>query len=77
MGMRSNQASHKQRRNQMNSTTYFAKIGKQVWRCDIDLDNGKVIDCVEVDRYPYKGKPEQYDSVDIFMEDCERQEANW
>ena len=62
----------------MNSTTtYFARVGKQIFRCDVDLDNGKVIDCWAVDRYPYKGKIAVYDSVDIFMEDCERQESNW
>ena len=61
----------------MNSTTYFGKIGKQIFRCDVDLDNGKVIDCIKVDRYPYKGSVDEYDSEDIFMESCERQESNW
>jgi hypothetical protein len=61
----------------MNCTTYFGKIGGKIFRCDISLVNGKVVDCVEVDRYPYKGKPEVFDSQEIFMVSCERQESNW
>jgi hypothetical protein len=61
----------------MNCTTYFGKIKGRIFRCDISLSNGKVIDCIEVDRYPYKGELEVFASIEAMISSCEGSEADW
>jgi hypothetical protein len=69
------------RRDQMNctttTTTYFGKVGPQVYRCEISLDMGKVEDYRVVDRYPYEGEPEVFPSIEAFCAYCEGSEADW